>query len=283
MSAGTTTHALTIDVEDWYHVENLRDRIPPERWNEQEPRLERNVERLLSILEDGGTRATFFILGLAARRHPGIVRSIHDAGHEIGCHGWSHQLVYRQSPAEFREETRRAKRFLEELCGDAVRGYRASTFSITDQSLWALDILAGEGFEYDSSIAPLRHDRYGIPSAPQQPHRRELADGRSILEFPVCFGRLLRQRVPLGGGFFRLLPAAWTMGTLRAYEKRGSGGMIYLHPWEFDPDQPRVDGLGALRRFRHYTGLRTTEAKLRRVLESFRFGTMYETLRSTVD
>jgi len=278
MSSDRPVHALTIDVEDWYHVENLRSRIPPVRWIEQEPRLEASVDCILGLLANAGTRATFFVLGAAAHRHPAVVKRIHGAGHEVASHGWSHDLVYRQSPALFREETRRSKAYLEDLVGERVLGYRASTFSVTRESLWALDILADEGFEYDSSIAPVRHDRYGIPGADRRPHRRPLEDGRSIVEFPVCFARLLGKRLPLGGGFFRLLPAWWTNRGLRRYEQRGESGMLYLHPWEFDPAQPRVGGLDWLSRFRHYTGLRSTEGKLRDLLGRFRFATMRSVL-----
>ena len=278
MSGDRLAHALTVDVEDWYHVENLRSRIPPEHWGEQEARLEGSTDTILSVLAEAGVRGTFFVLGAAAERHPAVVTRILDAGHEIGCHGWSHDLVYRQEPDLFRRETRRSKALLEDLTGRTVRGYRASTFSITDDSLWALPILAEEGFEYDSSIAPVRHDRYGIPSADPHPHVRPLDGGRSIVEFPVCFGRILGRRFPIGGGFFRLFPLGWTGGALRRYERSGWNGMIYLHPWEFDPGQPRIDGLSWSRRFRHYTGIASTTPKLLRLLRSFRFCTMGEIL-----
>ncbi|MHC4492486.1 MAG: polysaccharide deacetylase family protein, partial [Planctomycetota bacterium] len=180
-------HALTVDVEDWYHVENLRRAVPSERWSGMDARLDGNVDRLLALFSEHGVRATFFILGAAAERHPRVVRRIAEAGHEVASHGWSHDLIYRQDRETFREETRRSKALLEDLAGAAVEGYRASTFSITERSLWALDILAAEGFSYDSSIAPLRHDRYGIPGAPVEPHLRKLESGRTLAEFPVSF------------------------------------------------------------------------------------------------
>jgi polysaccharide deacetylase family protein (PEP-CTERM system associated) len=272
-------HALTVDVEDWYHVENLRPAAPAARWPALEDRLLRGLEPLLELFRRHRVRATFFVLGAAAERTPDAVRRIAAADHEVACHGWSHELVYRQTAEAFRAETRRAKALLEELSGTRVDGYRASTFSITERSLWALDVLAEEGFRYDSSIAPLRHDRYGIPSAPAAPHLRQTAGGRPIAEFPVSFGSVLFKRVPIGGGFFRLLPARWTIRALAAWARRGVPGSLYLHPWEFDPAPPRVRGLGALRRFRHYVGLSRSLPKLERVLEATPFTTMADALR----
>lgn len=273
-------HALTIDVEDWYHVENLRGVVAPDRWGEMEPRLERNVDRLLELFAACDARATFFVLGAAAERHPSVVRRIAGAGHEVASHGWSHDLVYRQDRETFREETRRSKAQLEDLAGCAVEGYRASTFSVTERSLWALDVIAAEGFAYDSSIAPLRHDRYGIPSAPPEPHRRELANGDTLAEFPVSFMRVLGMRLPLGGGFFRLFPLSWTRGALERAAARGYPGSLYLHPWEIDPGQPRVEGLGLLPRLRHYVNLDKTEAKLERLLRGLSFRPMRDVLRA---
>ena len=271
-------HALTIDVEDWYHVENLRRAIPPERWSDMDARLDGNVDRLLALFSERDVKATFFVLGAAAERHPGVVRRIAEAGHEVASHGWSHDLIYRQEKETFRSETRRSKALLEDLCGQSVDGYRASTFSITEQSLWALDILAEEGFSYDSSIAPLRHDRYGIPTAPARPHLRELRSGRTLAEFPVSFFRVLGWRFPIGGGFFRLFPLRSMVKGLGQYAARGVPGGIYLHPWEIDPDQPRIDGLPLLPRFRHYVGLSRTHAKLERLLRAVPFTTMRDAL-----
>lgn len=271
-------HALTIDVEDWYHVENLKPVAPPERWETFEGRLEPSMKRLLDLFDARGVKSTCFVLGRAAERHPAVVKEIVRRGHELACHGWSHDLITRQTPALFREETRRAKSFLEDLGGVPVRGYRASTFSVTAESLWALDILAELGFVYDSSIAPLRHDRYGIPGERGDPHVRQLAGGRRLVEFPVGLMRVLGWRFPLGGGFFRLFPLSWTARGLRACEKRGEPGMLYLHPWEVDAEQPRVAGLGALRRFRHYARLSATLGKLDTLLRNHRWGTMAEIL-----
>ena len=274
-------HALTVDVEDWYHVENLRLVVPPEKWPEMPARLERNVERLLGLFEECGAKSTFFVLGVAAERHPEVVRLIADAGHEVASHGWSHDLIYRQSPETFRKETRRSKALLEDLAGRRVEGYRASTFSVTERSLWALEILAEEGLVYDSSIAPVRHDRYGIPSAPEDPYLCDLENGRTLIEFPVPCFRFWGWKFPLGGGFFRLFPLRTTLAAFRRHEAQGRCAGLYLHPWEIDPDQPRVKGLKPLPKLRHYVGLRRTASKLRNLLQAFSFTTMREILEGT--
>jgi len=268
--AGGQAHALTIDVEEWFQVENLSHLIPPERWHEHPSRLRAQVEDVLGLLDAAETKATFFVLGKAVEREPGVVRAIVERGHELGCHGWSHELIYRQSPDVFREETRRSKALLEDLGGCAVHGYRASTFSITERSLWALDVLVEEGFVYDSSIAPLRHDRYGIPDAPTEPHIRETSAG-PILECPIAFGKFLFSRVPLGGGFVRLLPASWTIRALESRERADQLSVLYFHPWEFDPDQPIPDSFRGLRRFRHTYGLGHFRDKMERVIRRCRF------------
>jgi len=279
MNSGTgLRHALTIDVECWYHAENMRPIAPPSAWAGMPSHLATNVARVLDVLDRHGVRGTFFVLGSAAEREPDVVRAIAARGHEIACHGWSHELVYRQAPEVFRNETRRARRFLQDLSGQRVDGYRASTFSITERSLWALDILDEEGFRYDSSIAPLRHDRYGIADAPAAPHVRG-----ALAEFPVSFGRLLGKRVPVGGGFFRLLPLRWTRRALAGYAARGLPGMLYLHPWEFDPAPPVATGrLPRLNRFRHYARLATTLPKLDRLLADTAFTTMAAALDQSV-
>ncbi len=275
-------HALTIDFESWYHAENVRPVAPVAEWPRLDSRLRQPTDLLLEMLAARSIRATFFVLGDAAAREPALVRAIAAAGHEVASHGWSHELIYRQTPGVFAEETRRAKALLEDLTGAPVSGYRASTFSITDRSLWALDILAAEGFRYDSSIAPVRHDRYGIPSAPRTPHWRALAGGARIAEFPVSFGSLLGVRLPVGGGFFRLLPARWTRRALERYSGRGEPAGIYLHPWEFDPEQPRPAGLPALRRFRHYVGIASARSKLGLLLDRLPFAAMEDVLADSL-
>lgn len=267
-------NALTVDVEDYFHVAALAPSIPRETWASREPRVVANTQRLLAILGQFGVRGTFFILGWVAERHPQLVRDIAACGHEIACHGFSHRLVYEQSPEEFYEETRRAKNLLEDISGSAVHGYRAASYSIVRKSLWALDILADLGFVYDSSIFPVRHDRYGIPDAERVPHRMSTPKGKSIVEWPLATARILGMRLPVaGGGYFRLLPyrlSRWGLASINRREMRPF--IFYLHPWEIDPAQPRVSATW-LSRFRHYTNLEKCEERLRRLLSEFRFGT----------
>jgi polysaccharide deacetylase family protein (PEP-CTERM system associated) len=219
------------------------------------------------------------VLGWVAERYPGLVREIARRGHEIACHGLSHRLVYEQSPQEFHAETLRAKALLEDVTGTAVLGYRAASYSIVRRSLWALDILVELGFAYDSSIFPVRHDRYGMPEAERMPHRLATPGGKAIVEWPLSTARIFGVKLPVaGGGYFRLLPYWLTRRGLRSINHREARPFIfYLHPWEIDPAQPRV-AAGLLSRFRHYTNLDKCEARLRRLLQEFRFGTVRDGL-----
>lgn len=284
MTAGASMqgilNAFSLDVEDYFQVSALAPAIPRESWPTREYRVERNTERILDLLAERNVRGTFFVLGWVAERSPGLVKRIAAAGHEIACHGYSHELIYRQSPEEFRNETQRAKQFLEDLLGEPVLGYRAASFSITRDSLWALDTLIDLGFRYDSSIFPIRHDRYGIPGALPEPGRIQAPSGRTLVEFPMSAATFFGVQVPVsGGGYFRLLPYAVTRAGLRQInEKARRPFTFYLHPWEVDPDQPRVK-VGFVSRFRHYTNLKRCEPRLRRLLGEFRFGTMREVLQ----
>lgn len=273
-------NAFSIDVEDYFQVAALAPAISRESWPTREYRVERNTEVLLNLLAERGVRGTFFVLGWVAERSPGLVKRIAAAGHEIACHGFSHQLIYRQTQGEFREETTRAKRFLEDVIGEAVLGYRAASFSITRDSLWALDVLIDLGFEYDSSIFPIHHDRYGIPGASPKIGRVVAPSQRTLVEFPMSAARFFGVQVPVsGGGYFRLLPYWVTRAGLR--QINGSAGRpftFYLHPWEVDPQQPRVK-VGLVSRFRHYNNLHRCEGRLRRVLSDFKFSTMRDVLR----
>lgn len=285
MSANTTNgapivNAFTVDVEDYYHVAALASAIPRDSWATRDSRVERNTGRLLELLGARGIRGTFFVLGWVAERIPALVRQIHDAGHEVACHGYSHQLIYRQTQEEFRHETRKAKEHLEDVIGNAVLGYRAASFSIIASSLWALDDLIDLGFEYDSSIFPIRHDRYGIPGASPAPGPITAPSGRTIMEFPMSAASFLGLRIPVsGGGYFRLLPYWLTRAGLGQINGKGARPFtFYLHPWEIDPDQPRVR-VGALSRFRHYNNLHLCEKRLQRLLADFRFAPAAEVLR----
>jgi polysaccharide deacetylase family protein (PEP-CTERM system associated) len=274
-------NAFSVDVEDYFQVAALASAIPRDSWPRRESRVERNTQVLLDLLAERAIRGTFFVLGWIAERHPALIRRIASAGHEIASHGLSHQLIYTQTPAEFRAETARSKRLLEDLVGEAVIGYRAASFSITHRSLWAFDALIDLGFRYDSSIFPIRHDRYGIPDASPEPGTIAAPSGRTIAEFPMSAATFFGVKIPVsGGGYFRLLPYGMTVrGLTQINNTHGRPFTFYLHPWEVDPGQPRVR-VGWLSRFRHYTNLHRCESRLRRLLAEFRFGTMRDVLRA---
>jgi polysaccharide deacetylase family protein (PEP-CTERM system associated) len=265
-------NAFTVDVEDYFHAAALSAAISRESWPTREYRVERNTERLLDLLAEANVHGTFFVLGWVAERSPGLLKRISAGGHEIACHGFSHELIYRQTPEEFRNETARAKRYLEDLVAKTVLGYRAASFSITRVSMWALDILIDLGFVYDSSVFPIHHDRYGIPGAAAEPGRLAAPSGRSLVEFPMCTARFFGVQVPVsGGGYFRLLPYWVThAGLKQVNERAGRPFPFYVHPWEVDPGQPRIK-VGGLSRLRHYTNLGRCEQRLRRLLGAFAF------------
>lgn len=269
-------NALTVDVEDFYHVSAFADSIAPADWDGITPRVEANTHSLLALFAEHDVRATFFVLGWVAERFPGLVREIADGGHEVASHGFSHQLVYKQSPDVFREETAKSKALLEDITGQAVIGYRAASYSIVQESLWALDILGELGFSYDSSIFPVYHDRYGMPRAPAQIHQAVSPQGHKIVEFPLTFAQLFKWRLPAaGGGYFRFYPYAMTRALLRKSQRDLDQPFVfYLHPWEIDPQQPRVEGASALSRFRHYLNLDRCEQRLRHLLRDFEFTTV---------
>lgn len=272
-------NAMSVDVEDYFHVAALAGAISRDDWGSMPRRVEANTRRLLDAFDAAGVRATFFVLGWVAEQEPGLVRAIHERGHEVGCHGFSHRLIYEQSAGEFRGETLRAKRLLEDLTGAPVAGYRAASYSITRRSLWALDVLVEAGFEYDSSIFPVRHDLYGIADAPRFPHRLKAPSGGELAEFPPTTARLLGQNLPAaGGGYFRLYPYALSRWLLRRVNQlEGEPAVFYLHPWEVDPQQPRVT-VGWRSRFRHYNNLDRCEARLLRLLADFPMTTCREVL-----
>jgi polysaccharide deacetylase family protein (PEP-CTERM system associated) len=268
--------AMSIDVEDWFQVENLKPVVPRASWDGQESRVVRNTNRILELLEARGARATFFVLGWVAERHPELIRRIAAAGHEIASHGYGHDLLYTLTPAEFRADVDRGKKLLEDLTGQRVTGYRAPSFSITD---WAVTILQELGFEYDSSVFPtVAHDRYGRLTG--------VDAGQPVLELRPGFYELCISCLPLGkrglpwggGGYFRMLPyPAWRAGIQRILAS-GSPYMFYLHPWEIDPGQPRVNGLSAVSRFRHYLNLARCESRFAALLADFRWTTVRDVL-----
>lgn len=268
-------NAFTIDVEDYYQVEGFSGAIDRASWDQRESRVENNTARMLDLLAESGIHATFFVLACVAKRHSSIVRAIKAGGHEVASHGFAHQLVYTQTPEVFRRETRDSKAILEDQCQAPVIGYRAATYSITNRSLWALDVLAEEGFRYDSSIFPMRHDRYGIPGSPTLPHRLTTPAGHSLVEFPISVLKYGPATLPIaGGGYFRLFPYAFTRWALRTLNARGQSFVFYVHPWEIDPGQPRIAGTSAGSRFRHYLNLDRCKGRLQRLLGEFPFDTM---------
>ncbi|MFW6093126.1 MAG: XrtA system polysaccharide deacetylase [Pseudomonadota bacterium] len=272
-------NALSFDVEDYFQVSAFNDAIRRDSWDQHRLRVSRNTEVLLELLDRHGVKATFYTLGWIAERAPELVRAIAAAGHEVASHGYSHKLVYHQTRNEFRDETRRTRALLEDLAGQPVTSYRAASYSITEASLWALEILQEEGFTTDSSIFPIAHDRYGLMGGPLEPHYLALRNGARLLEFPISTLRRGGLNLPVsGGGYFRIYPYAMSRYLARQVNAEGRPFVFYLHPWEVDPDQPRVS-VGALARFRHYTNLARTHARLDRLLQDFRFTTVSDCLR----
>ncbi|PYV39913.1 MAG: polysaccharide deacetylase [Acidobacteria bacterium] len=263
---------LTIDVEDYFQVSDFDQFILKSQWDHFESRVEKNTLKILKILSRENVKGTFFILGWIAERYPQLVKTIHFEGHEVACHGYSHRLVYEQTPEEFRKESRVAKAILEDIVGTPVLSYRAASYSITRRSGWALEILAQEGFKYDSSIFPIVHDRYGIPRAFRQPHVLNFWNGLELIEFPMSTLRLFGMNLPVGGGgYFRLFPYALTRAAIRRLNREDKLPVVfYLHPWEFDPQQPVLATMG-LSRFRHYLNLSQTEFRFCRLLNDFNF------------
>lgn len=275
----TPVNALTVDVEEYFHVAALSKAIDRDDWATIPSRVEANTQRLLDLFDEYGVKATFFTLGWVAERQPHLVREIVERGHELACHGYSHRLIYRQSPAEFREETKRAKDLLEQEGQVPVRGYRAASYSITQHSRWALQILVECGLEYDSSIFPVRHDLYGMPDAERWPHRLCTEEGAEIAEFPLSTLRWWGVNLPIaGGGYFRIYPYIFSRRGLRSINNSDRKPFVfYLHPWEVDPGQPRVR-VTALSCFRHYHNLHRCQPRLRKLLGEFRFAPMSEVL-----
>jgi polysaccharide deacetylase family protein (PEP-CTERM system associated) len=265
-------NALTVDVEDYFHVSAFAGSIDQKDWNGIPLRVVHNTQRLLQLFADSNVKATFFVLGWVAERVPELVRDIAKEGHEVACHGYSHELVYNQSPEVFRQETVRSKSLLEDIIQAPVYGYRAASYSITDRSLWAIDVLCEAGFKYDSSIFPIRHDRYGIPGSPEHPYNLDSPNGQVLTEFPLSTASILGYRLPVaGGGYFRLYPYRLTKMGLSQINRKDQPFIFYMHPWEIDPAQPRI-AASRLSRFRHYNNLNKFESRLQNLMNDFRFG-----------
>lgn len=260
---------LTIDVEDYFQVSAFEDIIHPQDWGTMEQRVVGNTEKILFLLAEYQTKATFFIVGWIAERYPQLIKSIHDQGHFIGAHSYWHRKIYDLTPEEFRADTLKVKSLLESIIGEPVLGYRAPSYSITRNSLWALDILKELGFAYDSSIFPIHHDTYGIPDAPRFAYRHT----NGLREYPISTSLLCGRKIPVsGGGYFRLFPYWFTRYALQTVNQKESKPFIfYLHPWEIDPEQPRMRQARFLSRFRHYNQLQKTHSRFERLLKDFNF------------
>lgn len=264
---------FTVDVEDYFQVSSFASVISTDDWDHYECRVEANTRRVLEIAARESTTGTFFVLGWVAERYPSLVKEIQDAGHEIGCHSQWHQLVYELGPDRFRFDLRESRDILQQITGQSVTLYRSPSFSITKDSLWALDILVEEGFTIDSSIYPVRHDRYGIPDSPTSPYRIKTEAG-AIVQVPGMVCNIRNTNVPVGGGgYLRLLPWFVTERMLRRVRKQDRPLNVYIHPWEFDPQQPRIPS-SMKSKFRHYQNLKTTASKITRMLQTFDLTTM---------
>ena len=266
-------NALTIDVEDYFQVSAFAPHIPRSEWATRECRIEGNVDRILAMLDEHETKATFFALGWVAERYPQVIRRIVAGGHELASHGYAHERASEQTPAAFSSDVRLAKLILEDLSASAVRGYRAPSFSIGAGNLWAFECLERAGYQYSSSVYPIRHDHYGMPEAPRHAHTIS-----GVLEIPATTLRLLSRNWPAsGGGYFRLLPyrlSRWMIRRVNTVDRLPA--VFYFHPWEVDPAQPRIPGIGLKTRFRHYLNIQRMERRLRRLLADFSWGRMDE-------
>jgi len=267
-STGKMINAMTVDVEDYFQVSAFEANVRSEDWPHLPSRVEANMERILALFDDKGIKGTFFTLGWIAERYPALVRSIVDQGHELASHGWQHVRVHHQDSRAFNDDVVRTRKLLEDISGVLVKGYRAASYSIGRQNLWALDALAEAGYQYSSSIVPIAHDLYGIPGAPRFPFWA--ADNR-LLEIPISTVPIAGRNINCGGGgWFRLFPYGFSRWALRQINGREQQpGIFYFHPWEVDPEQPRISGISARARFRHYLNLHKMQARLERLLDDF--------------
>lgn len=267
-------NGFSVDVEDWYQVADFFAVLPFADWDKYESRVMRNTETVLQIMRDAGdVKGTFFILTWNAERHPDVVRRIAAAGHEVASHGYAHRLIYEQTPEEFRDDVTRAKKILEDITGTPVLGYRAPSFSITQRSLWALDVLLDAGYRYDSSVFPVKDALYGLPDAQRFPWVIRERDGRQLLEVPLTTTPFLGRNLPLGGGgYLRVFPYQYMRWGMRRVNRRErQPAIVYLHPWEVDPGQPRIETAGKRGFSTHYVNLGRTAPRIRRLLRDFRF------------
>jgi polysaccharide deacetylase family protein (PEP-CTERM system associated) len=272
-------NALTIDVEDYYHVRAFQRVIRREDWSRYESRVYNNTLKILDLLARHGIQATFFILGWVAEETPRVVKEIQAAGHEIGSHGYAHQLIYEQTPDEFAADLTRSLEIIEGITGVKVRGFRAPSFSVTQRSLWAIEIMSSLGLVYDSSVFPILHDNYGIPNAPRNPYKIS----EDLWEFPMTTARIFGKNLPIGGGaYLRVFPYWLTRWGIQQVNAAGEPAIVYVHPWELDPEHPRIKA-SALSRFRHYRNLDKTEDRLAALCNEFRFAPLQRLLQTYSD
>jgi polysaccharide deacetylase family protein (PEP-CTERM system associated) len=270
-------NALSVDVEDYFQVSAFAAVVDSEEWSGFEARVVQSTHRILDILAEYRLHATFFVVGWVAEQHPHLVQRIHAQGHEIASHGHAHQLISRQSPEQFKQDVEQSLHALEDITGSKILGYRAPSYSITPETVWAFDILHELGFKYDSSVFPIHHDLGGFPGAPRHPY--QIREG--FWEFPLATWRIGRWGVPiLGGGYLRLYPYRLTRWFTRKVNEEGIPAVVYVHPWEFDIDQPRIERVSFLSRFRHYQNLDKTEGRLRALCQDFDLAPIREALQN---
>ena len=265
------THIMSVDVEDYFMVEAFAGSVSRDSWDSWPSRVEMSTRRALDLFDQYDVKGTFFFVGWVANKFPDLVREVHSRGHELACHSYWHRMVYSMTPEEFRQDTRDAVRAIEDAAGVKVYGYRAPSWSITRESLWALDILAEEGFTYDSSIFPIHHDLYGVPNGQRFPYTHQLKNGRSLGEFPPTTVRWMGQNLPAaGGGYLRIFPLEYTHWVFRKIQEDRERVVVYFHPWELDPEQPRMrEKLKS--RLRHYTNLGDMKNRLELLLQTYAF------------
>lgn len=282
INMNTIMNALTVDVEDYYQVSAFENVIKRDDWHQYNSRVYRNTMELLDLFDNAGISATFFVLGMVAEKCPDIIREIVSRKHEVACHGYSHNMITNQSIDVFKEETIKAKSVIEEQAQEEVIGYRAASFSITNSSLWALDVLYETGFKYDSSVFPVHHDRYGIPGSPHEPYILNLKNNMSLIEFPMTVKKIGNINVPVGGGgYFRLYPYLVTKTLLKSINNKEKRPFVfYIHPWEIDPEQPRIQ-CGLVSKFRHYNNLQKCKNRLVRLVDDFKFTTIRNVLHDS--
>jgi len=262
---------LSVDVEEWFHPEALQHKFPPEKWHEQQSRVNQNVDLLLELFKQKKVSATFFTLGWVAKQNPEMIKKIVSDGHEIASHGSMHKMITKMSTQEFANDLDESIKILQDISGEKVLGFRAPTFSVIKKTRWSWDIMLKNGLVYDSSVYPIWHDRYGIPDAPREKYIALSDQGKSLLEYPMSTVKIFNRNIPFGGGgYLRIFPNWFTKWAIKSVNKEGLPAILYMHPWEFDTDQPKVH-MGALQNLRHYYNIKKNLQKLAELLDNFKW------------